>query len=269
MGITCIITDANSDLQAQIQGIDDLVAQGIQALIINPFEAAAFADKIAELKAAGIYVVTVDNDVSADTPVDAAVLTDNFGNGVEVGKALVNAMGNTAIKAFLVSGDEGSYVGQLRRDGLIQGIMEEQLALYGKSQFEIVYQCYVDNWAYDVAASQIQDLAPTLDFNVVLSESDVILYQGKDTFVQMGVWDTMYKATSADCSKEILEAFMDGSYANGFSALNSPGALSKGAVDVCLKLIAGETVARDQMAPISLVTDKESAEAVYDPNSLF
>ena len=269
LGIKIIVTNADSDLQRQIQGIEDLATQGIQALIINPFEADAFADTITRLKEQGIHCITVDNDVSADTPVDAAVLTDNYGNGVAVGRKLVEAMGDEPIKAFLVSGDEGSYVGQLRRLGLFDGIIEEQLARYGKTQFEIVYQTYVDNWAYDVAAKQIQDIAPTLDFNVVLSESDVVLYQGKDTFKQMGVWDTVYKASSADAVKEVLEAFMNGEYVNGFTALNDPAALSKGAIDVALKLIAGETVARDQKAPVTVVTDAESAKAVYNPDSLF
>ena len=269
LGIKVVVADANSDLQTQVQDIDDLVAQGIDALIINPFEADAFVDKISELKAQGIYVVTVDNDVSSDTPVDAAVLTDNFGNGVAVGKALVEAMGNTPIKAFLVSGDEGSYVGQLRRDGLFQGIIEEQLARYGKTQFEIVYQTYVDGWSYDVAVQKIADIAQTLDFNVLLSEADVVSYQGIDTFKEMGVWDTLYKASSADCSKEILEYFIDGSYKNGFSALNSPSNLAKGSIDVCIRLLNGETVARDQLAPVELVTDAESAQKVYDPNSIF
>lgn len=266
LGVEIIVANADGDLQKQVQGIEDLVAQGIDALIINPFEANAFVDTITSIREKGIPVVTVDNDVSEDTPVNAAVLTDNFGNGEAAGQKLVEIMGNTPIKALMVSGDPGSYVGQLRRDGLVQGIVEEQLAKYGKTQFEIVYQIYIEDWSHDEAVIQIEQNAAAHDFNVILTESDEFLYVSKDVLKAMNKWDNVYMAASADGSKNVLGAVVNGEM-NVASATNNPISLAKGAVDVAIKLINGEDVARDQLTPVQLFYDAESAGQYYDPNS--
>lgn len=265
-GVEVVVTNADGDLQKQQLSIEDLVAQDIDALIINPFEADAFAETVTNLRAQGIYVVTVDNEVSADTPVHAAVLTDNFGNGVAAGEKLVELMGNEPIRAFLISGDPGSYVGKLRRDGLIQGIVEKQLALYGKTQFEIVYQIYIDGWSHDQSVIAIEQSAPALDFNVMLTESDEFLYVSREVLQGLGVYD-YWKAASADGSKNVLGSMVDGSMKNLVSALNNPIALSEGAIDAAIKLCNGEAIDRNQLAPVSLFYDKTTAESFYDPNS--
>lgn len=264
-GWKVITMDADNDVQQQITDIENLMTQDIDVLVLNPFVQDGFKDIIQKCREQGIYVVSVDNGVTSDTPVNATVLTDNFGNGEMVGAWAVKQLKDTPIRAYLISGDPGSEVGKLRRDGLIQGILEAQLSSMGKTDFQIVYQSYTEGWLNEVALKNFEDTAVAYDFNVIISESDNFIYECRDYLKEIGRDDVLF-LSSADGSKRVLEAIKDGSY-NGCTALNNYAKLDEKVVEVIKGLINGEEISGQIMTdPIAI--DKDNVEQIYDPNWL-
>ena len=77
---TLVSLGADNDATKQAGQIEDLIAQGVDLILLNPVDSTTVGTKIAEANAAGIPVITVDR--SADTgEVVAHVASDNVAGG--------------------------------------------------------------------------------------------------------------------------------------------------------------------------------------------
>ncbi|NWM35076.1 substrate-binding domain-containing protein, partial [Escherichia coli] len=63
-GDTLVFLDANGDVSKQNNDIQDLITQGVNALIINPVNPDAVVPSLEAAVAAGIPVITVDRSVN-------------------------------------------------------------------------------------------------------------------------------------------------------------------------------------------------------------
>jgi inositol transport system substrate-binding protein len=66
-GVRLIINDAQRDAGRQIQQIENFIAQGVDAIVLNPCEVEASSPAVEKAKAAGIPIVNV-NSATAATP---------------------------------------------------------------------------------------------------------------------------------------------------------------------------------------------------------
>ena len=62
-GITTIIRRVDFDVRAQLDAIDELVAEGISGLVLAPYNDRTICERIDELENDGIPVVTVNTDI--------------------------------------------------------------------------------------------------------------------------------------------------------------------------------------------------------------
>jgi ribose transport system substrate-binding protein len=118
-GDTLVFLDANGDVSKQNNDIQDLITQGVSAIIINPVNPEAVAPSLEAAAAAGIPVITVDRPVTGGKVV-AHVGRDNKAMGKLVGEAIVaklKANGVSAAKVIEIQGDAGGAVMMDRRDG--------------------------------------------------------------------------------------------------------------------------------------------------------
>lgn len=83
------VADGQGDATTQSGQIDDMVAQGIDVLIVSPQDASALAGAVGRAKAAGIAVIAADRSV--DTAVDTYIGSDNVEAGRVAGAAVVAA----------------------------------------------------------------------------------------------------------------------------------------------------------------------------------
>ncbi|MFT9078451.1 sugar ABC transporter substrate-binding protein [Ethanoligenens sp.] len=88
-GDKLITTDPAQDPQKQIDQINDLISQNIDALFLCPVDVKGIAPALAALKAAKIPVINYDTAVSDLSSVDTYITTDNFKAGQEVGEDMV------------------------------------------------------------------------------------------------------------------------------------------------------------------------------------
>ncbi len=88
-GNKTVVVDAQQDSTKQIQIIEDFIAQGVDAVFLNPVDRDAIEPALQKLKEANIPVINFDASVANLDLVDAYVATDNLQAGRLCGEAMV------------------------------------------------------------------------------------------------------------------------------------------------------------------------------------
>lgn len=84
LGVKVIFTDANGDPLKQANDISDLIAKGVDGILVSAIDAKAVVTPLADAKAASIPVMTVARDV-ADPASRAAFIGNDWGkSGTEI-----------------------------------------------------------------------------------------------------------------------------------------------------------------------------------------
>lgn len=86
-GYTLVSLGADNDAAKQAAQIEDMIAQKVSLILINPVDSTTVGTKIAEANAAGIPVITVDRSSASGTVV-AHVASDNVLGGKMAGEFL-------------------------------------------------------------------------------------------------------------------------------------------------------------------------------------
>ncbi|WP_287492903.1 substrate-binding domain-containing protein [Sellimonas sp.] len=89
MGIDLTVVDAGNDTAKQSSDIEDLIATGIEVLIVNPEDSASVAPAVSNAISQGIKVIAVDRTVDG-ADVDCYIGTDNVAAGELAGNYLVD-----------------------------------------------------------------------------------------------------------------------------------------------------------------------------------
>jgi ribose transport system substrate-binding protein len=85
-----LTADGRGDATTQSGQIDDMIAKGIDVLVISPFDAKALAPAVERATKAGIKVIASDRSV--DAPVTTYIGADNVDDGRVAGKAVVDLL---------------------------------------------------------------------------------------------------------------------------------------------------------------------------------
>ncbi|SCP98619.1 substrate-binding domain-containing protein [Anaerobium acetethylicum] len=88
-GNKTVVVDAQQDSTKQIQIIEDFIAQGVDAVFLNPVDRDAIEPALQKLDEAGIPVINFDSAVANLDLVDAYVATDNKLAGVLCAEAMI------------------------------------------------------------------------------------------------------------------------------------------------------------------------------------
>lgn len=88
-GNKIVVSEASQDSAKQIQIVEDFIAQGVDAVFLNPVDRDAITPALQELKDAGIPVINFDSSVANLDLVDAYVATDNYQAGVLCAEAMM------------------------------------------------------------------------------------------------------------------------------------------------------------------------------------
>lgn len=93
-GFEVVVNDAERDVNTQSKHIDNYIAQGVTAIVINPADRVAIGSAVKKANEAGIPVFTCDLQcVAEDAKILAHIGTDNYQGGRLAGKAMIDALG--------------------------------------------------------------------------------------------------------------------------------------------------------------------------------
>ncbi|RKP51881.1 substrate-binding domain-containing protein [Pararobbsia silviterrae] len=262
-----IVADAQGKMQKQISDVEDLVTRGIKVLVIDPADPEGLVASVNAATAAGVKVVVMDASLDQKAKYLTLVQSSNRDNGALVGQWLVDQMGDKPLKIALISGDKGNPVGKERRDGVLEGIMETQLAKTGKINVQVVGQGW-GGWTDEGGLKAMEDLlVANKDINVVLGENDSMVL-GARRAIESANRQGITLIAAADGQKEALALIKDGKY--GATALNNPALVARTAVDIGFKAAQGQaqTLPKITYTPPSVI-NKSNVDQFYNPKAIF
>lgn len=268
-GCEVISSDARNDLNKQIADVEDMVAQGVDALIINPKDSQGLVPAVNAASAAGVKVFVMDSTLNPKANYITLVQSSNSQNGMLVGRWIADQTKGKALKIALLSGDKGNEVGQERRLGVLAGLLEGQLQNDGRATFEIVGQGW-GQWGPEGGLKAMEDiLIANPDVNVVLGENDSMVLGAGKALEQAGQLEGVLLVAAADGQKQALKMIEEGKY--GATGLNDPALVASKTVELALKAIKGELP--DNLAKVTYTTPtvitKENVAKYYKEDAVF
>jgi ribose transport system substrate-binding protein len=264
-----VALSANLDTATYAKQVEDVISQGVDAVIVNSIDPATLVDIDQQFVDAGIPLIYIDTPILEVDSV-AIVQSDNFTIGQGAGLAMaerLNKEGKTEINLAHLHGNPTDIkVGPDRFNGFLAGLEE------GGITYEVVAD---GNAEYTTSLG----LEVTEDLLVAHPEIDVIF--GNNDAMVLGAQAAVAGAerddillAGIDGQKEgfaaIKEGGCDGQYVS--TGLNSPVLAAEQSVDIALSVIKGEKSADDFDDVIftpAVGIDCNNIDEYYDPLSVF
>lgn len=268
-GCSVRTADAQNNMVKQIGDVQDMVAAGVNVLIINPRDPNGLIPAVNAAARRGVKVIGMDSLFAHGANIVTNVSADNGVNGQLVGQWLAQQSGGKPLKIGLISGDQGNLVGQARRLGVITGLVDGLLTHYGHADVDIVGQGW-GGWSTDGGMKAMEDLLTAHpDINVVLGENDSMVLGARKALQAAGRLKDMLLVAAADGQKQALALIQTGEY--GATGLNSPTILGRMAVDLGVEALQGKLTKKLDyytFTPPVAIT-KANVAKYYDPNAVF
>ena len=251
-------TDANGDAAKLTSDVEDLVAQGVDGLIISagPLESAPAALNSAE--EADIPVVLVDRKL-ADGNYTSWIGPDNETIGQQDGEFLAEQLGGQGTIAIISGGPADNTIGSARTNGMLAGIEGTDIETIRAPEF--------GDWSTDGGQEVMEDvLASDQDIDAVFCENDSMCLGAQKAIRDAGREDQIILA-GVDGQKEALKAILEGTnYV--VTGLNDSEQIGTQGFERMMAILDGEDVEKDTILPSPRIT-KENAKEYYDPTSIF
>ncbi len=261
-------SDGQNDMGKQIADVEDMVAKGVNLLILNPRDPEGLVAAANAATKAGVKVVVMDSSINPKAHVVTQVRSSNDQNGFLVGEWLAKKMEGKPIKMILLSGSQGNEVGRDRRLGVFKGLLEGQLVNEGHAGFEVLGQGW-GAWSTDGGLKAAEDqLQAHPDANVILGENNSMVL-GAIKALEAANKKGVLVLAAADGQKEALELIKDGTY--GATGLNDPALVARTAVDIGVKALKGELPADFPKLVLTKpdVITKENVDKYYRKDAVF
>lgn len=233
-GNKAVVVDAQQDSTKQLQIIEDFIAQGVDAVFLNPVDKDAVAPALQKLKQAGIPVINFDSSVANLEMVDAYVATDN----IQAGKLCAEAM----IKDF----PEGGKIAILnypansacldRENGFMETIKDKG--------FEVVATFDAQGTVEKGQNITSDILQAHPDVKAIFSINDQAGMGAYAACTTSGAKVFIYGVDGAPEAKQVIAK--EGSIYR-MTAAQSPLKIGANCYDVAMKILAGEKPAKFQI----------------------
>ncbi len=238
LGMEVIIVDAQNDSAKQVNDVEDLIQQGVDALLINPTDSAAISTAVQSANTIGIPVVTLDR--SADKgKVEALVASDNIKGGEMAANYIIEQLGENALVAEL-EGVPGASATRERGQGF-HNIADQKLNVTAKQAAD-----FDRTKGLTVMENLLQanpDIKAVFAHNdeMALGAIEAINSSGKDVMV-----------IGFDGNDDALNAINAGNMEA--TVAQQPELIGKLAVDAARDVLQGKKVEEIIAAPLKLVT---------------
>ncbi|WMJ89425.1 substrate-binding domain-containing protein [Anaerocolumna sp. MB42-C2] len=247
LGIKVLTQDQKSNTATMIAGVNDLIAQGIDALVISPFNPDAMPVITNEARDASIPVVVVDIGTGG-TNVDAFIISDNFAGGSLAGEyalELIRKHSLTSKNAAIIKVEKTAIHARRRGEGFKDTMIQ--------NGYKVVAEVTANSettQAYDamkkILAAYGDDLA------VVFAENDRMALGAAQAIEEAGkIGQIMVIGFDGDPSAitAIKEGRMQGTIAQ------QPFEMGELGVDVTYRLLTDQRVIYDDLESKELYTE--------------
>jgi len=124
--LTALAGAFDGDNEGQVQAMEDLIAQGVDGIMITPNNSTGLLGAIEQARAQGILVIALDTATDPEDAVDATFATDNLEAGRLQGQYVRAALGDEEPALIMLDGTAGGTVDTFRHDGFLEGFGIEE-----------------------------------------------------------------------------------------------------------------------------------------------
>ena len=239
-GDTLITMDPQLDSQKQIEQVEDLLLQDIDALLLCPFDSTAIKPALVAADEAGVPVIVFDTKVVDDEYAATTVASDNINAGRVVGEDLAGKLekGSKIAVIYSPAGETDRYRLQGFEEG-IEGMDYEIVAkLGGKGDTGV---------SMPLAEDILQANADLGAFFCCNDQAAIGAVQAIESAGKTGEVLVYGVDGSPEGKAAIAEGTMTGTGAQ------SPANIGLKAVDAAYSILAGETVEKDTVVETFLI----------------
>ncbi|KAA0698850.1 sugar ABC transporter substrate-binding protein [Neorhizobium sp. P12A] len=256
-GVTLQVEDAQNDVAKQQSQIQNFIASGVSAIIVNPVDTDATAAMSKIAADAKIPLVYVNREpVNVDTLPDgqAFVASNEQESGTLETKEicrLLNGKGN----AVVIMGELSNQAARMRTKDVHDVIAKEPC-----TGIKIVQE-QTANWDRTKGSDLMTNwLSAGIDFDAVISNNDEMAIGAIQALKASGKDMSKIIVGGVDATQDALASMQAGDLK--VTVFQDAAGQGKGAVDTALKLAKGEKVEKKTYVPFQLVTPENVKDFV-------
>ncbi len=253
-GVDIQVEDATNDVGKQLNQIQNFIAAGVDAIIVNPVDTDATAAMSKAAADAGIPMVYLNRE-----PVNVNELPENqsFVGSNEIESGTLSAF--EVCKELRAAGKSGGanvvvMMGQLSNQAAVQRTKDvKDVVGMDMCNFMTIVEEQTANWS----RVESQDLMTNwisggVEFDAVLANNDEMAIGAIQGMKAAGIDMADVVVGGVDATSDALAAMKAGDL--DVTVFQDAGGQGAGSVDTALKLIAGEEVDQKVYIPFQLVT---------------
>ncbi|MBA0049690.1 D-ribose ABC transporter substrate-binding protein [Streptomyces sp. AJS327] len=242
-GVSLNIQNARDDASEQTNQVQNLTAQDIKALIINPVDSKAAVPSVKSAKNADIPVVAADRSI--DSPdVKTTVASDNVGGGKLAAKQMADMLDGKG-KIIVLRGQTGTSASRERGKGFEEGIKKfPGIKVAAKQPAD-----FLRDKGMDVTTNLLQSHP---DIDGVFAENDEMALGAVKAL--RGRAGNDVKVIGFDGTPEAIKAVKKGSMS--CTIAQQPDELGKMSVRNAMRIVEDESVDKNIKVPVKAVHQK-------------
>jgi inositol transport system substrate-binding protein len=253
-GVEVQVEDAQNDVAKQLDQINNFVASGVDAIIVNPVDTSATQAMSNAAEAAGIPLVFVNRQpVNVDTLPDnqAFVASDERESGTLETKEvcrLFKEAGKSEVSVYVIMG-ELSNQAAVQRTQDIHDVIDS-----GQCEVKVnIIDKQTSNWMRDQAQNLMTNwLSTGAEFDGVIANNDESAIGAIQAMKASGIDMKEVVVGGVDATQDALQAMQAGDL--DVSVFQDAAGQGKASLDAALKLAKGEPVEQKVYIPFQLVT---------------
>jgi len=259
-GVELQIEDAQNDVSKQQSQIQNFIAAGVSAIIVNPVDTDATAAMSKIAADAGIPLVYVNREpVNVDTlPEKQAFVASNEQESGTLQTQEICKMLNGKGKAVVMMGELSNQAARMRTKDIHDVLATDQC-----KGIEIVEE-QTANWSRTQGSDLLTNwLSAGVEFDAVISNNDEMAIGAIQALKAAGRSMDSVVIGGIDATQDALAAMAAGDL--DVTVFQNAAGQGKGSVDAALKLAKGEAVEKKVYIPFELVT-KENLDTYQAKN---
>lgn len=249
-GVSYVSYDGNYDANTQLSQVETMIADGCDAIILNPQDAVACAAAVELAHNAGIPVVAVNTMVESD------LLTSYVGSldvtaGEDIMNFMIDHMGRDDFNIVIIEGPMGQSA-QLQRIEGIENVLAEHPNIN-----ELVRN--TANWSRSEAMTLMETWISTYgdQIDAVIAENDEMALGARQAIEAAGM---DIPCIGVDGITDAVTAVQNGGMiASNFQ--NLEGQMT-GGLQICVDVINGKEVEKENWIPFEMITPENVSEYV-------
>jgi ABC-type sugar transport system substrate-binding protein len=256
--VEIISTNADGDAEKLNSDIEDLIAQGVDGVIISGAWLEQLPSALESLNEAGIPAVLVDRQWKGGYT--SYVGPENFIIGQQDGQYIVDRLNGQGVVVVLKGGPADNSIGLNRTNGMLDIVGKE-------TGITVINAPDWGGWSEDGGLKQMENLlAANSKIDAVFCENDSMCLGAQRAIADAGRTDEMFLCGVDGQKEALLQILNETNYA--CTGLNNSDQIGRKGFNRMMAILAGATPEKDTYLASPLITI-DNVVKFYDPNSLF